>query len=186
MDAIIGHNPHLDQFALEKSADLFDDDGSGNTDSILDIPSNENMVLLPGDCIWYYNPGFVFGMKVAFRETIILSINPDDVDGFSLQLQNAENIPDCTKIRRVYQMPYTCDKGNFVMDHVNAYSSGDEDSVPQGPCVWQPVTNFVLNRVSQPDTLKSILQTEFQRVRKALDKNRKFLRTRLRQTEWDI
>ena len=95
-------------------------------------------------------------MKVAFRETIILSINPDDVDGFSLQLQNAENIPDCTKIRRVYQMPYTYDKGNFVMDHVNAYS-GAKDSVQQGPCVWQPVSNFVLNRHSQPDSLKTIL-----------------------------
>ena len=71
-------------------------------------------------------------------------------------------------------MPYTYEKGKWVMDHVNAYS-GAEDGVQQGSRIWQPVTNFALNKHSQPDLLKSIVETEYQRVRKVMDKNRKIL-----------
>lgn len=164
MNALIGLNPHLDQF---------EDDSSGNIDSFFDIPSKENMVLLPGDCIWYFSPGGIFGNKTAFRETIILSVNPEDVDGFSLKLQNNESIPDTTKIRRVYQMPYTSEQdNNFIMDHANAYNSDATAGVPQCPSFWQPVANFVLHKVPQPETLKSLLQTESQRISEILVRNR--------------
>ena len=65
-------------------------------------------------------------------------------------------------------MPYTYEKGKWVMDHVNAYS-GAEDGVQQGSRIWQPVTNFALNKHSQPDLLKSIVETEYQRVRKVME-----------------
>ena len=157
-----------------KSTDLFDDDCSGNTYSILDIPSKEKLVLLPGDCIWYYFPGSVHGDKGAFRETIILSVDPEDAHGFPLRLQNTEFIPDTTTIRRVYQMPYTSEQdNNFIMDHVNAYISDASVRVPKCPCIWQPIANFGLHKVSQPETLKSMLQTESQRIREILDLNRK-------------
>ena len=108
-DVVIGNNPHLDGYLTNKSTtkvgeDLFDDDASGDTGSSLDISPKKGEALLPGDCIWYYNPLFVFSNAQGVRETVILSIDPDK-DGHSLVLQNAETIPDSTRIQRVYQMP---------------------------------------------------------------------------------
>ena len=105
-DVEIRNNPHLDGYQPNKSTakevNQDEDDASGKTFSSLDTSAKKGEPLFPGDCIWYYNPLFVFGNAQGFRETVLLSIDPDN-DGVSLVLANGETIPDYTKIRRVYQ-----------------------------------------------------------------------------------
>lgn len=112
----------------------------------------------PGDVIAYYNPAFIYGNPLGFRVTQVLAtFGPNNTEGRLLDLDNAEILPDDTRVKRIGE-----------------YRDG---RVVKHPGVYREIKLFRLRSRRLDGNTKTGLARQVERMRQHVEELREAART---------